>query len=389
MANQVRSDDQPILVLNSGSRSLKIGLFRHVEGEEQLLVEGGAEEIGPDLGRVHLKAADGTSLLDEQQTLSSPAEALQVLASAMNKQLHTSPAAVGHRVVHGGPHLRQHQKVTPEVLQQLEAAVHFAPLHIPDALRLIHEAERWFPACPQFACFDTAFHCTMPPRASHLPLPARFFDMGVMRYGFHGLSCESVMHRLGVAAPAKIVIAHLGGGSSITAVHEGTSIDTSMGLSPAGGVPMSTRSGDLDPGVLLYLLREQHLTLDQLESFINHECGMAGFANGEGDMLALMQRAKQGDAGAILAVDVFTTDIRKAIGSYIALMGGLDLLVFTGGIGQHSAEVRGKVLAGLESFGITETEAVSSKVKVLAAEEEVQIARHCRAMLASPTPPST
>lgn len=383
MADQVNGDSQPILVLNSGSRSLKLGVFQRVHGDEQLVLGGGAEEIGRDLGRVHLSSAEGTSLLDQQQPLGSPVEALQVLGSAINKQLSTAPAAVGHRVVHGGPHLRRHQRITPEVQQQLEAAVHFAPLHIPDALRLIREAERWFPSCPQFACFDTAFHCTMPPRASHLPLPSRFFDLGVMRYGFHGLSCESVMHRLGAGTPAKVVIAHLGGGSSVTAVFEGKSIDTSMGLSPAGGVPMSTRSGDLDPGVLLYLLREQHLTLDQLEQFINHECGMAGFADGEGDMVALLRRAAAGEAGAALAIEVFTTDIRKAIGSYLALMGGLDLLVFTGGIGQHSAEIRCNVLAGMAPFGITETEDASSKVKVLAAEEEIQIARHCRALLAS------
>jgi len=289
----------------------------------------------------------------------------------------TPPVAVGHRVVHGGPHLREHQLITPQLLSTLEASVHFAPLHIPAALALIHQAQQALPDTPQFACFDTAFHRTLPEVAAHLPIPTRLHDAGVIRYGFHGLSCESVMHRLS-PIPERAIIAHLGNGSSITAVRNGKSVDTSMGLTPTGGIPMSTRSGDLDPGVLVYLLRNEKLSADALEQLLNRQCGLFAFSNGESDMQALLAREAAGEPTATLAIDAFCTAIRKTIGAYAALLGGLDLLVFTGGIGQRSQVIRERICQNLGFLGLA---ANSSKVLALPAEEELQIARHTRVLL--------
>jgi acetate kinase len=197
-----------------------------------------------DARAAHFTSAQPTgSLVSQEQILESQPDALKTLAGLLERHLHASPIAVGHRIVHGGPHLREHQRLTPEVQKELEAAVHFAPLHIPAALDLVRQAEAIFPSCPHFACFDTAFHRTMPEVASHLPLPSRYFEQGVLRYGFHGLSYESIVHRIGTELPARSIFAHLGNGSSVTAVRNGQSIDTSMGLTPTGGVPMGTRTG--------------------------------------------------------------------------------------------------------------------------------------------------
>ncbi|REG49934.1 acetate kinase [Paraburkholderia sp. BL6669N2] len=374
------ADDQTILVLNSGSSSLKFGLFRHAGGDESLLLEGSAEGIGRDDGSLRIKAPDGRVLVEQERVLESQIDALQKLAQVLKEQRHARPAAVGHRVVHGGPHLRAHQRVTADVRRQLQEAVHFAPLHIPPALALIDEAEKIFDDAPHFACFDTAFHATLPPRAAQLALPRRYAEAGVMRYGFHGLSYESLVTRLGADLPARAVFAHLGNGSSVCALRDGQSIDTSMGLTPTGGVPMGTRSGDLDPGVLLYLMRVEKLDADALETLLNRQSGLAGYADGESDMQALEKRAASGDANASLALDAFATAVRKTIGGYAALLGGIDLLVFTGGIGEHSQEIRKRVCDGLAFMGLTESDP-ASKVRAIHTEEEKQIARHCRALL--------
>ncbi len=366
---------QLIVVFNSGSSSLKVGVFARADGDERAVIEGGADGLGRGDGSLTLKAADGTVLVSREHTAETAEQAMEAIVGALGEHMAGAPAAVGHRVVHGGPKLREHTRITPEVLREMEATVHFAPLHIPQALTVIRKAEALYPATPQFACFDTTFHRTMPPRATHLPIPERYFAEGVQRYGFHGLSCESVMHRLGAGAPGRMVIAHLGGGSSVTAVRDGRSIDTSMGLSPTGGVPMATRSGDLDPGVMLYLLRSGGdgggaMTAEALEAMVNHACGMTGLSGGESDMRALEEGAGAGNGAAALAVEVFATEVRKCIGGYAALMGGVDLVVFTGGIGQHDAAMRARICDGLEW-----------KVEVIEAEEEAVIARHCRAML--------
>lgn len=372
--------DRTILVLNSGSSSLKFGLFRHAGDDEALLLEGSAEGIGRDDGSLRIKAPDGSVLLQQDHVLESQTDALQKLAQVLAEQHHARPSAVGHRVVHGGPRLRTHQRITADVRRQLQDAVHFAPLHIPPTLALIDEAQKIFGDAPHFACFDTAFHAMLPPRAAHLALPRRYAEAGVMRYGFHGLSYESLVARLGADLPERAVFAHLGNGSSVCALRDGRSVDTSMGMTPTGGVPMGTRSGDLDPGVLLYLMRVERLDADALETLLNRQSGLAGYADGESDMQALEKRAAAGDANALLALDAFATAVRKTIGGYAALLGGIDLLVFTGGIGEHSQEIRKRVCDGLAFMGLTEGEA-GGKVRAIHTEEEKQIARHCRALL--------
>jgi len=371
-----------ILVLNSGSSSLKFGLFRPGPGDEELLLRGSAEGIGRQSGSLHVFDAQGTTVLEQEHRLESQAEALTTLAAALGNHSYSPLAAVGHRIVHGGPHLREHQRITPEVLETLSAAVHFAPLHIPLALELVKQAQQIFPV-PHFACFDTTFHRTLPEVACHLPLPSRYFEQGVMRYGFHGLSCESVLHQMGVGLPSKVIVAHLGNGASVSAIRDGRSVDTSMGLTPTGGIPMGTRSGDLDPGVLLYLMRTDGLSADGLEKLLNHECGLAGLSGGESDMQELLKRCDAGDHAAQLAVDAFCTGVRKMIGAYVALLGGIDLLIFTGGIGQHSGTVRDRIRQGLQCLGLGPSVGEDSKMVVLPSEEEVQIARHTRAMLGS------
>ncbi|MEZ0604148.1 acetate/propionate family kinase [Paraburkholderia sp. IW21] len=376
-----QTDKPTILVLNSGSSSLKFGLFTHSDDDESLLLEGSAEGIGRGDGSLRIMSSDGRVLVKQEQVLESQTDALQALSRVLAEQKHKRPTAVGHRVVHGGPHLRTHQRLTPEVRQRLQDAVHFAPLHIPPALALIDEAAKIFADAQHFACFDTAFHATLPPRAAQLALPRRYVDAGVIRYGFHGLSYESLVVRLGADLPPRAVFAHLGNGSSLCALQYGRSVDTSMGLTPTGGVPMGTRSGDLDPGVLLYLMRVEKLDADALEILLNRQSGLAGFADGESDMQALERRAATGDANASLALDAFATAVRKTIGAYAALLGGIDLLVFTGGIGEHSKEIRQRVCEGLSFLGLSEADS-AGKVRALHTEEEKQIARHCRAMLA-------
>jgi acetate kinase len=364
-----------ILALNSGSSSLKFGLFASAgAADEQLLLTGSADESHGAHAALHLRSADGT--LQRHKEIGSQAEALETLAASA-QQMHAAPVAVGHRIVHGGPHLREHCLLTPQVLEQLEAAVHFAPLHLPAALALLQEAQRIFPRATHFVCFDTAFHSTMPEVATRLPLPRRYSEQGVIRYGFHGLSYESIVHRLGVSIPPRMVAAHLGSGASLCAIENGRSIDTSMGLTPTGGIPMGTRTGDLDPGVLLFLLRTEQLTASGLEALVNSEGGLAGYSGGVSDVQRLLQRATAHDEAAALAIHAFCTAVRKQIGAYAALLGGIDLLVFTGGIGEHSEPIRNRICHGLDDLGVT-----GDKVRVMRTEEELQIARHGRRLLA-------
>src|ERR1700723_1235082 len=376
MANKLAKKDGLILVLNSGSSSLKFGIYRPGETDEEPMLTGSAEGVGRDDGSLHIRSSDGTSLAQRECIHESQSEALNALAAAIREHIDNIPLAVGHRVVHGGPNLRRHQIITPQVLHELRSATHFAPLHIPQALSLIAAAQSIFPSASQFACFDDAFHQTIPEVASPFALPQRYFDAGICRYGFHGISYESLVHHFGAKLPQRAIFAHLGNGSSLCALGNGKSIDTTMGLTPTGGILMGTRSGDLDPGVILYLLRNEKLDADQLEDLLNHQCGLFALSSGEGDVKALQERAGRDDSKARLALDVFALSVRKTIGAYMALLGGADLLVFTGGIGEHSDRIRSASTKGLEVLGLT-----PDKIQVVATQEEQQIARHCRAMM--------
>jgi acetate kinase len=374
--------DALVLAVNSGSSSLKFGLFAERDGDEAVVLRGGADGVGQPNGKLWIEDSTGKVLLNEGYTLNTQANALEESVRTLLKFSGTAPVAVGHRVVHGGPHLRQHQRITDELIRTLEAAVHFAPLHIPAAVELIKETEQLLPKARQFACFDTAFHSTMPNTSSMYALPAEFRDKGVQRYGFHGLSYESIVHRLGAQIPARMVCAHLGSGASLAALRDGQSVDTSMGLTPTGGIPMATRVGDLDPGVVIFLLRKG-LRADDLETMLNRKSGLKAIAS-ESDMRELQKRMEQGDKAATLAVEIFASAVRKFVGAYAAELGGLDLLVFTGGIGEHSELVQGRICDGLGFLGIKRNDSKSfSNVAVMTSEEEAQIARHCRRLMRS------
>jgi acetate kinase len=270
---------------------------------------------------------------------------------------------VGYRVVHPGARLDRHQRITDKVLQDLDQAVVFAPLHDPASIALIREMMKRFPRARHYACFDTVFHQTMPAQASTYAIPAKYREQGVRRYGFHGLSCEGVVEDLRAASnkaqasfPRRMVIAHLGSGCSVTALLDGRSIDNTMGLTPTGGVVMGTRPGDLDPGLVLYLLRQAEgdrvAALNAVETLVNHQSGMVALSGQPNDMRATRKAAVAGSADAGLALEVFTRSVRKAIGAFAWLMGGLDAVVFTGGIGEHDGQSRAEILGGLESSGI-------------------------------------
>jgi acetate kinase len=389
--------DAPLLVINSGSSSLKFGLFVAHPNEIRASYRGEVEGIGSPEARVWLRSAAGDLLSDERQAVPAHTDALGLVAAKLPSLGLPALAALGHRIVHGGPALREHQKITPRVLEQLEAASHFAPLHVPAAMALIREAQHFFPSVPQFACFDTAFHRTLPEAAARFPLPEKFWNAGVRRYGFHGLSCESILHTLGATPPPRVIVAHLGNGASITAIANGSSVDTTMGLTPTGGIIMGTRSGDLDPGVLLHILRANGNNVAELEDVLDRQSGLLGISGVSRDMRQLHQAS--GDPRARLAMEMFARSAKKAIAGFVAVLGGLDLLVFTGGIGEHDPAVRAEICEGLQCFGLHLEEQANQRnlesisgaqsrvlVRILPSEEEIQIARHTyRLLTASPS----
>jgi len=385
----------PVLALNSGSSSLKFGVFVEEDADARALYRGSMDGIGTKESRLQIRSADGAAIAEETHTSQTQPEALRAIGKVLRKLNPGPPAAVGHRIVHGGPELREHQRLTSEARKKLEAAAIFAPLHVPVELTLIRETEAQFPNVPQFVCFDTAFHRTLPEAAARFALPEEYWAAGIRRYGFHGLSCESVLHTLKDHVPPRIVIAHLGSGASITAVANGQSVDTSMGLTPTGGIIMGTRTGDLDPGVLLHLLRTEHLNAEQFQKLVDKQSGLLGISGISSDMRELHQAGDQ--AGARLAIEMFCRTASKEIGAFAALLGGLDLLVFAGGIGEHDAAVRGTICKGLGFAGLAldeqknaqHTDTISSNasrvmVRVITTDEEAQIARHMFALLRDP-----
>jgi acetate kinase len=392
-----------ILTINSGSSSLKLGLYRaDADSSPQLLYRGATDAIGKPGGSLAITDAAGKTIHREDAAHESQSSAFAHAAQKLQQLSGTHPDAIGYRVVHGGPHLREHCRITPQVLDTLRAATHYAPLHIPGALALIDTASKLYPQVRAFACFDTAFHTTMPAEASTYAIPARFREQGVQRYGFHGLSYESVVATFGAssgavpatAVPARLVVAHLGNGASLCAIAEARSVDTSMGLTPTGGIPMGTRTGDLDPGVVLFLARSGNLDANALESVINHDSGLAGLSGGISDLRELTTAADKGSATAKQAIAIFCRSIAKTIASYVAVLGGLDCLVFTGGIGEHSALVRKQVCRQLGFLGLaihaeanqrnaaTISQPTSAvQVQIIPADEDGRIAHHVHELL--------
>src|SRR6202035_4027389 len=287
-----------------------------------------AESIGEASGNFHVRDSQGSTLTYDTASIPSQQDAIIRIGNFLDGSQMPLPAAIGHRIVHGGPKLRQHCLIDESVLRLLEAATAFAPLHTPSALSVIRFSQGHFPGLPQAACFDTTFHAELAAVARVLPISKELQLEGIQRYGFHGLSCESIVHQLANDLPNRLVIAHLGNGASVTAVKGGKSIDTSMGLTPTGGVIMGTRSGDLDPGVLVYLMREKKFDAAMLEELVDCRSGLLGISGVGSDMRRLREAASS-NADARLAIQMFCYSVRKQVAAMIAALDGVDLVVFT------------------------------------------------------------
>jgi acetate kinase len=349
----------PVLVLNSGSSSIKFSVYQAGNGERRKLHEGAVDGIGTDQGSFWIKDAAGNKLVDQSPALPNPAAAFKLVADALHSDNFPAPAAIGHRMVSGGPTVQENQLITPALIDEMERYVAFAPLHTPIAVYIMREALRLFPGVPNFVILDTYFHRTMPEVVTHMPIPEEYSAMGVRRYGAHGISYESIVMQLQPNVPEKLIVAHLGNGASISAIRNGKCLDTSMGLTPTGGIISGTRTGDIDPGVLLFILRKICETAksasdaaDQLETVVAKKSGLLGVSSLSNDMRDLRDAIKAGNANARLAVDKFTWTIARWIGSYVAELNGLDMLVFTGGIGENDIASRAEICAGLGALGI-------------------------------------
>ena len=297
-----------------------------------------------------MTAAGEAKLAEQTVTEPHPCSHILEIAEAFAAQRLPAPHAVGHRFVHGGPHFQRTTLIDAAVLASLRVAVPYAPLHLPAEIEAVEALAGRYPRAPQYACFDTAFHRQMPEVARHFPLPWAMHEQGIRRYGFHGLSYEYVVESCGSALGRRSIIAHLGNGASMVALRDLRPIDTTMGLTPAGGLMMGTRTGDFDPGVLLHLLDLGHSAGD-LDRMLNHESGLLGVSGITADMKVLLSR-RSTDVRAALAIEMFCYQARKSIGAFTAALGGLDSLVFTGGIGEHSPAIREEIVRGLSAFGI-------------------------------------
>ena len=349
----------PVLVLNSGSSSIKFSGYEAVNGQRTKLFEGAVDGIGTDLGKFWIKDADGKKLVDQTPALPTRAVAFKLVADVLHSGEFPAAVAIGHRMVCGGPTVQTNQLITPELIDEMERYTAFAPLHTPIAVYIMRESLRLFPGVPNFVCLDTYFHRTMPEVVTHMPIPEEYSAMGVRRYGYHGISYESIVYQLQPNVPQKLIVAHLGNGASITAIRNGQCLDTSMGLTPTGGIISGSRTGDIDPGVLIFILRKIAETTqsaaaaaDQLEVVASKKAGLLGVSGLSNDMRELREAIQAGNAKARLAVDKFTWTIAKWIGSFVAELGGLDMLVFTGGIGENDIASRAEICSGLGALGI-------------------------------------
>ena len=355
-----------VLVFNAGSSSLKFALYRAIDGNPVPLLTGEAEKFAKPQAILQVRDGKGRILRSRKNRIANLEAAAERIIALIREIDAPVPDAIGHRVVHGGPDLVRHCLVDAAILRKLRQAAAFAPLHGPPALSVLAVARRTYRGKPQIACLDTVFHRTMPDIARLFPLPRHFAEQGIYRYGFHGLSCESIVHRLGKRRPARLIIAHLGSGASVTAVKNGVSVDNSMGLTPTGGVMMATRSGDLDPGLLLYLMRKGY-SAGKLETLLDRGGGIAGISGLGGDVRDLEKVRRAG--AAHLALTMFCYSVRKHIAAAAATLQGVDAVVFTGGIGQHDKKIRAAITIPLRFLG-------RFRQIVMPAEEEEMIARH-------------
>jgi acetate kinase len=390
-----------VLTINGGSSSIKFALYNTVGLLEKIL-SGQITRIG--LPGTQLTFKKG--LLTEQHNFPIQVNDYQAAITWFTTWLETQiditgVSAIGHRIVQGMQHT-QPERITEKLIGDLKAITPYDPEHLPNELKLVESFQKKYPDAPQFACFDTYFHHAMPRVAKLLPVPRRFSHHGIHRYGFHGLSYQFLMQELEnlvgeKAAKGRVILAHLGNGASITAVYQGKSQDTSMGFTPAGGLPMSSRAGDLDPGVAWVMMKQENLSPKQFNEIINHESGLLGVSGTTGDMADLLKQ-KDTDSHAADAVDLFCYQVKKWIGAYAAVLGGIDFLVFAGGIGENAPVVRAKICDSLGFLGIELDEARNNQnspfisanesrvtVRIIPTDEELIIAKAVHNMISHKT----
>ncbi len=387
-----------ILTVNGGSSSIKFALFEAGNSLQRIL-EGTIERIGLPNASFIVKGSTEAENFTRSVTAANHTESVGLLMDWIEERIQRGElSAVGHRVVHGGPKYSEPQRITPEMVAELHQLQPFDPDHLPEEILLTEAFHHRFPNLVQVACFDTAFHHNLPRVAQLFPIPRRYKAQGVRRYGFHGLSYAFLMEELAriagaQAAGGRVVLAHLGNGASLAAVYAGKSVDTSMGLSPTGGIPMSTRSGDLDPGLVWYLERTEKITAKKFNEMVNFQSGLLGISETSSDMHDLLGLEKQ-DVRAAEAVALFCYQVKKFIGAYSAALGGLDTLVFAGGIGENAPVIRSRICDGLGFLGVELDETRNARnallispdagrvtVRVMHTDEEWMIAKTvCRVL---------
>jgi acetate kinase len=391
MESAIKPASPHILSVNGGSSSIKFALFEAGDSLRRIL-EGAIERIGLPEATLRVKGLGQGDNFSRSVTAPDHKVAVGVLMDWIEERSgRDALTAVGHRVVHGGPKYSRPQRINAEMVEELHRLSPFDPEHMPEEILLTEAFHDRVPDLPQVACFDTAFHNTLPLVARQLPIPRRYYAQGVRRYGFHGLSYAFLMGELSrlagtKAAQGRVILAHLGSGASLAAVRDGKSVDTSMSFTPTAGVPMSTRSGDLDPGLVWYLARTDNMSAKQFNEMVNFQSGLLGISETSSDMHDLLQHEAQ-DARAAEAVALFCYQVKKWTGAFAAALGGLDTLVFAGGIGENAPRVRARICDGLGFLGIEldekrnaanegviSTAAGLTKVRVIHTDEELMIA---------------
>jgi acetate kinase len=392
-----QTNPNTILTTNSGSSSLKVAVYEIVK-EEALILAIDVNRIGDADGRLTAVDGRGETQLDLKKCFPNQGDALEAVLQfldkrGLSKQIH----AISHRVVHGGNRYEEPQLITPQLVSELRELVSIDPDHLPQTIRDIEVLSRRYPGVPQIACFDTAFHRTMPRVAQLCPLPTRYFDNGILRYGFHGISYEYILSELhvldGALAGGRIVIAHLGNGASMAAIKDGRSLDTTMGFTPTSGLLMGTRSGDIDPGVLVHLLLNENMRAEEIGALLNKRAGLLGVSGMSADMQELLAE-EEVNRKAAEAIALLCYRAKKYLAAYMAVLGGLDVAVFTAGIGEHAPTIRERICSGLEMFGIQidsqrnrqNAPVISNdrsrvKVRVMKTNENAMLARHAAEVL--------
>jgi acetate kinase len=367
-----------ILTVNGGSSSIKFALFETGDSLRRIL-EGRIERIGLPEAMFVVKGLDLADNFSRPVAAPDHTAAVKLLMDWLEERTKREPlTAVGHRVVHGGPKYSDPQRITSEMVEELRQLSPFDPEHLPEEILLTEAFHRRFPDLTQIACFDTAFHRDMPRVACLLPIPRRYEAKGVHHYGFHGLSYGFLMEDLArLAGPqtarGRVILAHLGNGASLAAVHDGKSVDTTMGFTPTAGVPMSTRSGDLDPGLVWYLARTEGLDAKRFNEMVNFQSGLLGVSETSSDMHDLLERETE-DVRAAEAVALFCYQVKKWIGAFAAALGGLDTLVFAGGIGENAPVIRARICDGLGFLGVELNETRNAKNALLISPDAGRVA---------------